>query len=60
MEILAAALADKAFEFSMDRRRDGPFALLAKENDILWSHGGRLDDITVMCVRVALAKQGEE
>ncbi len=57
MERLASALADRAFEFSMDRGRDGPFAQLAKENDILWSHGGRLDDITVLCARVAVAKQ---
>ena len=33
---------------SLDRTRDGPFARLAKEADILWKYGGRPDDITVV------------
>lgn len=31
----------------MDKSRDSPFALLAKDNDILWS-GGIPDDVTVV------------
>lgn len=34
--------------------RDGPFARLAKENDIVWTAGGRPDDTTVVAARVSL------
>jgi hypothetical protein len=42
--------------------RDGPFARLAKENDVLWTKGGRPDDITVITGRISLheAVQGEQ
>jgi hypothetical protein len=53
MQRLADALAQTARTFSLDRMRDGPFARLAKENDILWSSGGRPDDITVVAVRLS-------
>ena len=43
---------NKAREYSLDEKRDSPFALLAKENDILWS-GGMPDDTTVVCMRVS-------
>lgn len=45
---LAVALAKHAYDNSLNRLRDGPFAINAKENDILWKHGGRTDDITVL------------
>ena len=52
VQALSQALADAALALSMDSSRDSPFAVLAKENDILWSHGGRMDDITVVCAQV--------
>lgn len=36
---LAEALCEKAREASLDPTLDSPFALLAKENDIMWSGG---------------------
>lgn len=51
MQALAKALVLKAREFSLDKGRDSPFAVLAKENDILWS-GGMPDDTTVLVARV--------
>jgi serine/threonine protein phosphatase PrpC len=51
-EAVARALGAKAYEMSLSRTVDSPFALLAKENLIMWS-GGRPDDITVVCARVA-------
>jgi len=48
---LAERLARRAQELSLDRNVDSPFALLAKENDILWG-GGRPDDITVVVCSV--------
>lgn len=36
---LAKELVDKARENSLDRVVDSPFALLAKDNDIMWSGG---------------------
>lgn len=53
MQSLAQRLADAARSFSLDRMRDGPFARLAKENDILWSSGGRPDDVTVITARLS-------
>ena len=52
VQALASQLASKAQALSMDSDRDSPFAVLAKDNDILWSHGGRMDDITVLCAEV--------
>lgn len=49
---LASQLVNHAYELSLDTTRDSPFAVLAKENDINWTHGGRTDDITVVCARV--------
>ncbi|CAM9704782.1 unnamed protein product, partial [Phaeothamnion confervicola] len=48
---LAEILAKRARELSLDSTRDSPFALLAKENDIMWG-GGMPDDVTVVCLRV--------
>eukprot|EP00596_Hydrurales_sp_CCMP1899_P005502 CAMPEP_0119043486 /NCGR_PEP_ID=MMETSP1177-20130426/22685_1 /TAXON_ID=2985 /ORGANISM="Ochromonas sp, Strain CCMP1899" /LENGTH=412 /DNA_ID=CAMNT_0007011703 /DNA_START=660 /DNA_END=1895 /DNA_ORIENTATION=- len=36
MKLLAKEIVEKAREMSLDKSRDGPFALLAKENDIMW------------------------
>ena len=44
---LAKLLATRAQERSLDKTVDSPFALLAKDNDIMWG-GGRPDDITVI------------
>ena len=41
----------RARELSLDDTRDSPFALLAKENDVMWG-GGMPDDITVVALRV--------
>jgi protein phosphatase PTC7 len=51
MDDLARVLVDRARELSMDRDRDSPFALLAKDNGILW-RGGMPDDTTVVVARV--------
>ncbi|KAG5178855.1 phosphatase 2C-like domain-containing protein [Tribonema minus] len=48
---LAARLAQRARELSLDTSRDSPFALLAKENDIMWG-GGMPDDVTVVVMRI--------
>mmetsp|Transcript_18401 Transcript_18401/g.49829 ORF Transcript_18401/g.49829 Transcript_18401/m.49829 type:complete len:196 (-) Transcript_18401:114-701(-) len=48
---LSAALAQRAQELSLDKDVDSPFAILAKDNDILWG-GGRPDDITVITCRI--------
>jgi hypothetical protein len=36
---IAQSLLDLAHKYSLDRDRDSPFALLAKENMILWRYG---------------------
>ena len=51
MQDLAKRLVLKARDLSLDKKRDSPFAVLAKENDILWS-GGMPDDTTVVVARV--------
>ena len=48
---LAVEIVEKAREMSLDKNRDSPFALLAKENDILWG-GGMPDDTSVVVARV--------
>lgn len=48
---LAERLCEKARENSLDNTIDSPFALLAKENDIMWS-GGMPDDCTVLAMHV--------
>jgi protein phosphatase PTC7 len=57
MNVLAKRIVMKARELSLDKNRDSPFAVLAKENDIMWG-GGMPDDTTVVVARVA-AKLGE-
>ena len=42
---------DKARAMSLDKNRDSPFALLAKENDIMCG-GGMPDDTSVVVARV--------
>lgn len=39
-------LVEKAREVSIDTNRDSPFAVLAKENDVMWG-GGMPDDTSV-------------
>lgn len=48
---LAEALCQRARENSVNSAVDSPFALLAKENDIMWS-GGMPDDCTVRKYRL--------
>jgi len=48
---LAEALVQRARENSLDKSIDSPFAILAKENDIMWS-GGMPDDCTVIAMHV--------
>ena len=48
---LAELLCERARENSLDNTVDSPFALLAKENDIMWS-GGMPDDCTVVAMHV--------
>ena len=54
---LAKDLVMRAREYSLDTNRDSPFALLAKENDIMWG-GGMPDDCTVIALRVTADGQG--
>ncbi len=49
--ILARELVSAARAASNDRSRDSPFSLNAKDHDVLWSKGGRPDDITVLVAR---------
>lgn len=49
--VLAEQLTQKARLLSLDKHKDSPFALLAKENDIMWG-GGMPDDTTVVVARV--------
>lgn len=51
MQSLAERLVNKARTLSLDKNRDSPFAILAKENDIMWG-GGMPDDTTVVVGRV--------
>lgn len=51
MDELARSLVERARELSLDKTRDSPFALLAKDNDIMWS-GGMPDDTTIVIARV--------
>ncbi len=44
---LAKTLVDKARENSLDNSIDSPFAMLAKENDIMWSGGKFLMKYTI-------------
>ena len=46
---LAKMLVEKAREVSIDTQRDSPFAVLAKENDVMWG-GGMPDDTSVSAV----------
>lgn len=54
LQALAQQLVRKARELSLDKHRDSPFAILAKENDIMWG-GGMPDDTTVVVARVVTA-----
>jgi protein phosphatase PTC7 len=48
---LADELCQRARANSVDTKKDSPFALLAKENDIMWS-GGMPDDVTVQVLHI--------
>lgn len=48
---LTKALVEKARENSLDNSKDSPFAILAKENDVMWS-GGMPDDCTVIAMHI--------
>jgi len=50
-ETLSQALVSAAYERSLDKDRDSPFAVLAKENNIMWG-GGMPDDITVLVAKI--------
>nr|CCA26683.1 phosphatase PTC7 family protein putative [Albugo laibachii Nc14] len=51
VEALTRKLVQCAYDKSLDRMHDSPFARLAKESDLLWS-GGMPDDITIIIGRV--------
>lgn len=51
VQLLAEKLVHAARTLSLDQSRDSPFAILAKENDIMWG-GGMPDDTTVIVARV--------
>jgi protein phosphatase PTC7 len=51
LEQLAQRLVKKARMFSLDKHRDSPFAILAKENDIMWG-GGMPDDTSIIVGKV--------
>ncbi len=43
----AVVLYSQAVVAAYNKHRDSPFAVLAKDNDVMWRFGGRPDDITV-------------
>jgi protein phosphatase PTC7 len=51
-QALARSLVLAAREASLDKDKDSPFALLAKENDIMWG-GGMPDDTTVVILQLS-------
>ncbi|KAF0687628.1 Aste57867_20612 [Aphanomyces stellatus] len=51
VENMTRKLVKKAYDLSLDRKIDSPFARLAKENDKMWG-GGMPDDITIIVARV--------
>ncbi|CAK4698760.1 unnamed protein product [Aphanomyces euteiches] len=51
VESITKNLVKKAYDLSLDRKIDSPFARLAKENDKMWG-GGMPDDITIIAARV--------
>ena len=51
IDSLALALAEKARQNSLSKDIDSPFAILAKENDIMWS-GGMPDDCTIVALHI--------
>lgn len=51
VKALSECLVRRARELSLDDGVDSPFAVLAKDNDIMWS-GGMPDDCTVLCFHV--------
>ena len=59
VQALATKLVRTARELSLDKMRDSPFALLAKENDIMWG-GGMPDDTTVIVARVVSVTKKSE
>jgi protein phosphatase PTC7 len=59
MDELARSIVHKARELSLDKSIDSPFALLAKDNDIMWS-GGMPDDTTVVIARVTTPHPTQE
>ncbi|KAK1942635.1 Protein phosphatase PTC7 fig [Phytophthora citrophthora] len=59
LEKMTRKLVQKAYDLSLDRTRDSPFARLAKENDLMWG-GGMPDDITIIAARVTKHKTKEE
>jgi len=52
---LAQALVERARENSLDNSKDSPFAILAKENDVMWN-GGMPDDCTVLAMHIVGAE----
>eukprot|EP00455_Lapot_gusevi_P041882 TRINITY_DN4906_c0_g1_i1.p1 TRINITY_DN4906_c0_g1~~TRINITY_DN4906_c0_g1_i1.p1 ORF type:complete len:129 (+),score=35.80 TRINITY_DN4906_c0_g1_i1:32-388(+) len=52
VDVIAERLAQRAHMLSQDKTIDSPFAILAKENNILWKSGGRPDDVTVIVCQV--------
>ena len=57
---LARALVADAHARALDAARDGPFALAAKDADVAWSAGGRVDDITAIVLRVEAGAEAAE
>ncbi|ETW08257.1 hypothetical protein, variant 1 [Aphanomyces invadans] len=51
VESMTKKLVKRAYDLSLDRTIDSPFARLAKENDKMWG-GGMPDDITIIVARV--------
>jgi hypothetical protein len=47
-----ALVAVQALTASQNRKVDSPFAKRAKDHDIAWRYGGRMDDITVQVAAV--------
>lgn len=56
LDDLAAHLCSRARDFSLDEHRDSPFALLAKENDIMW--GGTSRPVLSVSPKIRFGRAG--
>lgn len=52
VQILTEQLTHLSRAYSIDTTKETPFSLSAKENDIIWTNGGKPDDTVVIVARI--------